>query len=39
MHRVYAVAVPLMLVTMVAVLVATRTGWLPEVTRGLIALR
>jgi hypothetical protein len=39
MHRVYGVAVPLMLVTMVAVLAATRTGWLAEVTRRLIAFR
>ena len=38
-HRVYGVAVPLMLVTMIAVLAATRTGWLPEVTRGLIAFQ
>jgi hypothetical protein len=36
-HRVYGMAVPLMLLTMVAVLAATRTGWLPEATRALIA--
>lgn len=37
-HRVYLVAVPIMLTAMVAVLLSTRTEWLPEVTRQLLTL-
>lgn len=36
-HRVYWIAAPLMLLAMLAVMAATRTVWLPEVTRALIA--
>lgn len=35
-HRVYLVAVPIMFITMVAVMLSTRTQWLPEVTRKLL---
>jgi hypothetical protein len=35
-HSVYLVAVPLMLTTMFAVLLSTRTDWLPEITRQLL---
>ena len=35
-HRVYIVAVPIMLAAMVAVMRSTRTEWLPEITRQVL---
>lgn len=37
-HRVYWIAVPIMVAAMVAVMLSTRTEWLPELTRKLLTL-